>query len=456
MKKCFTFLMLSFGIFIANAQQVIYVDVNLGNDTLNGLSATVDAAAGIGPKKTLNAALSISTSDDIISTAAGLYPENVSLNKAVQLVKTGSDAVFIDAVTITSIGDVFGNLPLDGAFQANTVVVQAGAQLNDGYLLTAVNGNLIVQAGSYNELLIAQKSFILTTLGEVSISAIRMNANGGTLTLGGSLKVNSQVELNQLNGGYLELSAFDLRLDPTASITAGNANSFIKTSGAGALLRAVGSEAVLFPVGNGTTYAPVTIDENGNATELVGVRVREAMNANSFNPDLSTSINSFVGLEWTISEGTAGGNNANIRFDYTGNNELNNWTSAQNRAVYRNDGTTWTAGANSTVDASFSSADFTALGGVFAIYSDFPNTVETSSSIGSVVLYPNPASSNVFIRTDSADDFNYTIFSVEGKVASTGVSKSNSSIDISNLTKGMYVIRVFHGEDVSILRFVKN
>ncbi|MFN5370412.1 MAG: T9SS type A sorting domain-containing protein [Bacteroidia bacterium] len=456
MKKCFTFLMLSFGIFVANAQQVIYVDANLGNDTLNGLAATVDAAAGIGPKKTLNAALSICTSGDIVSVESGVYPEDITLNKAVQLVKTGSAAVFIDAITITSIGDVFGNLPLDGAFQTNTVVVQSGAQLNDGYLLTAVNGNLIAQAGSYNELLIAQKSFILTTLGEVSVSSVRMNANGGTLTLGGSLKVNNQVELNQPNGGFFELSAFDLRLDPTASITAGNANSFIKTSGTGTLLRAVGSDAVLFPVGNGTTYAPVTIDENGNATELVGIRVREAMNTNSFNPDLANSVNSFVGLEWTITEGTAGGNNANIRFDYTGNNELNNWASAQNRAVYRNDGTTWTAGANSSVDASFSSADFTALGGVFAIYSDFPNAIETAGSIASLVLYPNPASSNVFIRTDSADDFNYTIFSVEGKVASTGVSKSNSSIDISNLTKGMYVMRVLQGDDVTVLRFVKN
>ena len=209
------------------------MDANLGNDTLNGLAATVDATTGIGPKKTLNAALSICTSNDIVSVESGLYPEDVTLNKAVQLVKTGSAAVFINAVTITSIGDVFGNLPLDGAFQANTVVVQSGAQLNDGYVLTAVNGNLIAQEGTYNELLIVQKSFILNTLGNVSIASVRMNASGGTLTLAGALKVNSQVELNQPNGGFLELSAFDLRLDPTASITAGNANSFIKTSGRG-------------------------------------------------------------------------------------------------------------------------------------------------------------------------------------------------------------------------------
>ena len=351
--------MLSFGILAAHAQQVIYVDANLGNDTLNGLAATVDAPAGIGPKKTLNAALSIYTSDDILSVESGSYPEEINLNKSIQLIKTGTTPVFVNAVTITSIGDLYGNLPFDGAFQANTVVVQAGAQLTDAYLLTAVDGNLIVQEGSYNELLIVQKSLILTTLGDVSLSSIRMNANGGTLTLGGALKVNSLVELNQLNGGFLELSAFDLRLDPTASVTAGNANSFIKTSGTGRLLRAVGQDPILFPVGNGTTYAPVAVDENGSATELVGVRVREATNTNSFNPDLANSVNSFVGLEWTLTEADAGGNNANLRFDYTGNNELNNWASAQNRSVYRNDGTSWIAGSNALVNASFSPADFT-------------------------------------------------------------------------------------------------
>jgi hypothetical protein len=62
----------------------------------------------------------------------------------------------------------------------------------------------------------------------------------------------------------------------------------------------------------------------------------------------------------------------------------------------------------------------------------------------------------VFIRTDSADDLNYTIISIDGKVVSTGIVKSNNGIDISNLNEGMYVMRVFHNEDVSILRFVKN
>jgi len=456
MKKCFTFVMLSFGILAANAQQVIYVDANLGNDTLDGLAATVDAPAGIGPKKTLNAALSICTSDDILSVESGSYPEEINLNKPIQLIKTGTSPVFMNAVTITSIGDLYGNLPLDGAFQANTVVVQAGAQLTDAYLLTAVNGTLVAQAGAYNELLIAQKSFVLTTLGDVSLSSLRMNANGGTLTLGGALKINSLVELNQLNGGFLELSAFDLRLDPTASITAGNANSFIKTSGTGSLLRAVGSDAVLFPVGNGSTYAPVTVDENGNATELVGVRVREAMNTNSFNPDLATNVNSFVGLEWTLTEANAGGNNANLRFDYTGNNELNDWASAQNRSVYRNDGTSWTAGSNASVNASFSSADFTSLGGVFAIYSDFPNAIEATLSQGSIALYPNPASNNLFINAAFGDDLSYEILSIDGKVVSSGMLNSNSSIDVSQLNQGLYIMRIVHGAESTGLRFVKN
>ena len=215
-------------------------------------------------------------------------------------------------------------------------------------------------------------------------------------------------------------------------------------------------DLLTFPVGSGTTYAPVLLDDAPNVSENVGIKVRDALNLNSFNPDLPMSVNSFVGLEWIIEESIPGENNANLRFDYTGNNELNNWASAQNRAVYRNDGTTWTAGANSSVDGSFSSADFTALGGVFSIYSDFPNAIETAGFIGGLQLYPNPASANVFIRTDSADDLNYEIISIDGKVVSTGVGKSNNGIDISNLSNGVYVMRVLRDEDVAVLRFVKN
>jgi hypothetical protein len=445
--------LLSFSFGLTTAQSVVYVNSTTGNDTLNGLSSVVNTETGAGPKQTISSALALAASNDIVSIESGVYAEDITLNKTIQLVKTGEGIVSLNGLTFTANGNIDGNLPLDRAIQATNVVVQSGAEINDGYLLTAVNGNLIVQEGIYNELLIAQKDFLFTSIGNVSVSGIRMNANGGTMTLGGSLRVTSSIELNQVNGGYLELSAFDLTLGSTASINGGNATSYIKTSGTGSLYNTIASGSVTFPIGNGSSYAPLTINENGNTSELVGARVREAMNTNSFNPDLPGSVNSFVGLEWVLVEETQGGNTASIRFDYSGNNELNSWASAQNRSVYRNDGVTWTAGSNSAINQSYSSADFTSLGGFFAIYSDFPNTVNTPE--GNIVsVYPNPANDFVFVSGFASALVDFEIVSLDGKSIISGKQSSNA-IDVSGLPSGFYFVKLIGTNGLITIPFVK-
>ncbi len=439
----------------SSAQAVFYVNNAIGNDTLNGLAATVDAANGAGPKQTISAAIAAASADDIVSVESGVFNEVVSLNKSIQLVKTGSSPVFMSGVTFSANGNLIGNLPLDEAFQAQNVILQFGAQLTDAYLLTAVNGNLIVQEGTYNEFLIAGKSFLLTTIGNVAVSSIRMNANGGSLTLGGPLKINSLVELNQPNGGFLELSAFDLTLDATASISVGNLFSYIKTSGTGNLVREISSDPVVFPVGNGNSYAPITIDENGNASESVKVRVREALNPNSFNPDLPGSVNSYVGLEWVIEESTAGANSAQVRFDYSGSNELNAWNTAQNRGIFRNDGSAWVGGQNASVNESYSSADFTSLGGVFAIYSDFPNAIAQTENSG-FAIYPNPAENFISIDGLGSSSLSYFIYSIDGKQVISGRLANANGIDLSRLSAGLYSLSLTDGVTNAVHRLIKN
>lgn len=444
-------LSLSFG--LATAQSVVYVNSTIGNDTLNGLSSVVNSEIGAGPKQTISAAFALAASNDIVSIEAGSYEENITLSKSIQLVKTGEGVVSLNGFTFTAEGDIQGNLPLDLAIQATNVVVQSGAEINDGYLLTAVNGNLIVQSGSYNELLIAQKDFLLTSIGNVAISGIRMNANGGTMTLGGPLRVNSSLELNQVNGGFIELSAFDLTLAQSATLIGGSAISFIKTSGTGSLYKTIASGANVFPIGNGSSFAPLTITENGNANELVGARVREANNTNSFNPDLPGSVNSFIGLEWVLVEETLDGNTANLRFDYSGNNELNNWAAAQNRSVFRNDGTTWTAGSNSSISQSYASADFSSLAGFFAIYSDYPNAIGENPAYA-INAYPNPVNDRIYISGLNEPNVRFEILSIEGKTVDSG-SMISSGINVSNLQHGWYRINLIGAKGIQTIPFVK-
>jgi hypothetical protein len=62
---------------------VLYVDANIGDDSLDGGSDNVSDRANLrGPKKTMNAALNVADDGDTIYVAGGEYRENVRNGKA--------------------------------------------------------------------------------------------------------------------------------------------------------------------------------------------------------------------------------------------------------------------------------------------------------------------------------------------------------------------------------------
>ncbi len=69
-------------------------------------------------------------------------------------------------------------------------------------------------------------------------------------------------------------------------------------------------------------------------------------------------------------------------------------------------------------------------------------------------LYPNPATSAISITgvTQAA----YSITDVSGRILASGeVTKANSTLDIAQLAKGMYIIHLTENNKTSILKFVK-
>jgi hypothetical protein len=75
-----------------------------------------------------------------------------------------------------------------------------------------------------------------------------------------------------------------------------------------------------------------------------------------------------------------------------------------------------------------------------------------------LAIYPNPASEMLIMTTDIAANLKYNIYSMTGtKVATGKVEKSNSRIDISALTNGMYFIEAYDGEVLlGYQKFIKN
>lgn len=64
------------------------------------------------------------------------------------------------------------------------------------------------------------------------------------------------------------------------------------------------------------------------------------------------------------------------------------------------------------------------------------------SATPSLSLYPIPAQDELTISTNAEGSFTYTIYSVTGEVVLKGEAKDGSQVDISSLSKGVYLFEV--------------
>lgn len=435
-------LLLSFLVtFCSLRAQVIYVNTQTGDDTYSGTLAEVAGADG--PKKTIAAGVAAAEEGSILSVASGVYDEYVLVEKSLVWVKTGATAVSLSGVTFGSGAQVLPNKPASDAFAAEQVTVLDGATIQDGILFAKEGGVLYVNEGGYNESIVLNKELLFYSLGEVAVNSVRIALNGKVATLSGNLSIRDLFEVNQFNGGFFELSDGNLTISEGAVITAGSGGSFIRTSGSGSIRVDAPSSSQVLPLGSGNVYAPLSF--TNLSCESINAQVRTATNTNSFNPDLPTGVNSFVGIEWKISVSGQSGD-ANVRFDYTGLNELGNWSAAQNRVVAYNNGTSWTEGTNIQIGQSFASASFSNLdGGTLAIYSDFPNAIG-ATPVDGITVFPVPFSNTLQIQLDNPTSMQYTLTDVTGKVVATGNTMNTPVIATEGLASGLYALTVFSNE----------
>lgn len=77
------------------------------------------------------------------------------------------------------------------------------------------------------------------------------------------------------------------------------------------------------------------------------------------------------------------------------------------------------------------------------IYKFFTNTMDFPSSIETIAaesnFYPNPASSFIMINAENAK---VSVIDITGKIVINVNAVNNNSIDISNLSEGMYIVRI--------------
>lgn len=77
-----------------------------------------------------------------------------------------------------------------------------------------------------------------------------------------------------------------------------------------------------------------------------------------------------------------------------------------------------------------------------------------ASTENSIRIYPNPVSNQLVINTASIDIVSWSLIDVQGKSIKMG-TLAKQTIDISNITAGMYILRLKTANDIFYKRIVK-
>lgn len=137
-------------------------------------------------------------------------------------------------------------------------------------------------------------------------------------------------------------------------------------------------------------------------------------------------------------------------------------TDEANYTVKVNTGTPPFSECNSANNAgSNNSKTYSYLGSISRV-GDQNNSIEAVDQLLEIQVFPNPAENEINLKIESdKPNFNIQIVNIEGKtVLQKQMSNENeifqNTIDISQLTAGMYMMRVSDQKDISTKRFIKN
>lgn len=187
--------------------------------------------------------------------------------------------------------------------------------------------------------------------------------NVGGVSLSNSVQI---LDTMKLFNGKLILGNNDLILNDTAVIAGGSSDSYIVTDNSGGMIcnKMTQNKDIKFPVGTTASYNPAIINYSG-ISDTFKVKVKGTFDFALTNPD------KVVNSQWSITENTAGGSVASVKFGWIQGQELPGFDIKSDVMIGRWDGTCWNP-THAVISGSGSSEDpFIALTSGLSAFSYF-------------------------------------------------------------------------------------
>jgi hypothetical protein len=340
--------------FSASSSQLTLTNIHVGGNSSGTLNMTNGGLLQVSGSFTLT--------NGTFTEGAGTIECNASGNQTI-LGETYNNLILSGSGTKT----LGGNTTVNGTFS-----VQGTATLaNGGHTFTYGSSASLTYAGSGPQITGPEFPSSMNTL---TIN----NASG--LTVNSSATINTTLTLTS---GKITLGSNTLTIASGGSISGSSSSSYIVTNSTGVLTRnGVGATNVIFPVGTSSTYSPVTIS-NAGTSDNFSVRVQSTFDNAPPGPS------EVVSLQWTISEGTAGGSNATVTLQWNTANEAGSFVRTNPIYVGRYNGSQWLQTAASFADLGGGAYSATASGftsfSPFGVGNDSALPIQLASFSASVV-----------------------------------------------------------------------
>lgn len=250
--------------------------------------------------------------------SAGAVNANVPFQCAGNLTINSGGNIYMDYSGNNMIEDlrVLGNLnlvgQLSGSGTAGSDIFIGGNWNNNGVATTNFfpNSRQVEFNGS------SAQSIGGSNTTNIPFAFLAISNTGSNVTANRAISVNNRL---QMNSGLLILGNNNLVLNSGAFFDQGGPTSYVVTDGTGTVTQEVntGGGDEWYPIGPTTAlFGPVTLRQSGT-TDNISISVKTA-------PAYTNAVNDntqMVQLEWTLNEGTAGGNNLRTIFGWTAASE---------------------------------------------------------------------------------------------------------------------------------------
>lgn len=150
--------------------------------------------------------------------------------------------------------------------------------------------------------------------GGAAFYKVNLNKTAADLLLADNMNVVNTLDF-QAAENYVVLGDFNLQ---AGDMLGYEASRYVRTTGAGFLLRTVGASPVIFPVGN-SAYNPAILTNSGTSDQF---RVRVANNVLNGGFSGSAYLTDAVSRSWFVEENIPGGSDLTLSLQWNGNEEL--------------------------------------------------------------------------------------------------------------------------------------